>query len=744
MSSTSQFFRLSYVLFCQLTVGVAFYSTLNGRLQVPSWKCKSARHDHSLTMRTLLIDNFDSYTYNIWQLLSEVNGEEPIVVYNNAFNYDWDELMLQLPKFDNIVISPGPGSPDILADFGICKDAILRSNLPVLGVCLGHQGIAHSFGGIVQRAAVPMHGRLSSVSHTNTGLFEHIPQDTEVVRYHSLIVDNNSLPSELKATAWTNDNIMMGLQHVSKPIYGVQFHPESISTACGKQLFLNFKNLSKKYHEDQKLLTSNNEEKMRIEKNEVTKSADTENVAESNRNIFIVKKTYEKTINIKMIFDKLYGNSTASFWLDSSSFGPVQGRVDNSTPLSFFGDLDSSVDSYAIEYYGSNKLIKRKSNKNIIENINQNIFEYLDEILEKNKNISDIIHYTEIETTDFQSHSTIYEFEVTKAGDSRSENSKNSKKEKEINLPFNVTSAYFGFLGYEARHEATEILTLPYLNTYEKYNLSATHREGFESSKWKNQLNHPMAFFMHPEQYIVYNHKENSIYIVSEVRHRDEIHANNQQDNQSKNSDEKNHMGNGNVKINVEKSKIKAMKLLKKIDDIYFSGRPVSHGNKINEIHGEPISFLTPTLSSTLSSTSASATFSSITESTENVNKNDILYSVKSKEQYRNDIKQCLEYIKAGESYEICLTLQFKGEMGEKNNEKILPLSVYENLRNKNPAPYSCFLHYDPLLFMNLSGSEIDIDPNDDPSMVWYKPGGFTICSSSPERYLKATKVRLN
>ena len=475
---------------------------------------QTRRFDQSLTMRTLLIDNFDSYTYNIWQLLSEVNGEEPLVVYNNAFNYDWDELLLQLPKFDNIVISPGPGSPDVTADFGICRDAILRSNLPVLGVCLGHQGIAYSFGGVVNRAKVPMHGRLSAVSHTNEGLFQNIPQETNVVRYHSLVVENETLPPELRVTAWTSDNVIMGLQHISKPIYGVQFHPESVCTDCGKQLFTNFKELSEKYHKEQQKLifpvgnVIGNTDSIDVKKiliEEVQKNA-AERVVKK-KHICIVKKKYDCKVDIESIFKELYGSSTASFWLDSSSSGPVQGRSDNSTPLSFFGDLDSSSTSHAIEYYGSNRLVKRTGQSKATESYTSNIFEYMDKQLENSKNNTEVIHFYE----DLGLNSGMKTFQTNENND------KNEDNQNIFDIPFNVTSAYFGFLGYEARHEATEILTLPYKNTYEKYNLSATHREGFKSSKWANKLSHPMALFMYPSQYVVFNHVENAVFVVSDV-----------------------------------------------------------------------------------------------------------------------------------------------------------------------------------------------------------------------------------
>jgi anthranilate synthase/aminodeoxychorismate synthase-like glutamine amidotransferase len=339
----SPIFSVAYTLVYLLTFGLGFYPKSSRNTRQQKWKNRDSKFDQTLSMRTLLIDNFDSYTYNIWQLLSEVNGEEPIVVYNNAFNYDWEELLRSVPAFDNIVLSPGPGSPDVHADFGLCKNAILQSNLPVLGVCLGHQGIAHHFGGVVNRAKTPMHGRLSTIKHINEGLFYNIPQDSKVVRYHSLIVEPD-MPLELQATAWTNDGIVMGLKHISKPIHGVQFHPESIATECGRQIFTNFKHLTEKHHSDTKLASNLKESSQNVhhgsktnflsqDQSKTTETASTENknqvegqIRVNNndrqiRNVFIAKKQFSKEVNVKEIFTELYGESSASFWLDSSSAG---------------------------------------------------------------------------------------------------------------------------------------------------------------------------------------------------------------------------------------------------------------------------------------------------------------------------------------------------------------------------------------------------------------------------------------
>jgi para-aminobenzoate synthetase len=188
-------------------------------------------------VRTLLIDNYDSFTYNLYQLLGEVNGQPPVVVRNDA---DWRSVPIS--DFDSVVISPGPGRPDRPKDLGISARAILESDLPMLGVCLGHQGICHLYGGDVGHAPAPVHGRLSEVYHTGTGLFAGLPSPFPAVRYHSLAATR--LPAGLERTAWTADEVVMGVRHRDLPLWGVQFHPESISTEYGRELLANFRDLA--------------------------------------------------------------------------------------------------------------------------------------------------------------------------------------------------------------------------------------------------------------------------------------------------------------------------------------------------------------------------------------------------------------------------------------------------------------------------------------------------------------------
>lgn len=189
-------------------------------------------------MRTLLIDNYDSFTYNLFQLLAEVNGVEPFVVRNDEAS--WDELARV--DADNVVISPGPGRPDVLADFGVCAEVIRSCDLPLLGVCLGLQGIGWVEGGEVHRVPEPMHGRLSAVHHDGSPLFAGIPNPFQAVRYHSLGLAQ-PLPPTLREIA-TSDGVPMAIEHRTRPQWGVQFHPESIATEQGKRLLANFRNLT--------------------------------------------------------------------------------------------------------------------------------------------------------------------------------------------------------------------------------------------------------------------------------------------------------------------------------------------------------------------------------------------------------------------------------------------------------------------------------------------------------------------
>ncbi|WP_421378768.1 anthranilate synthase component II [Bacillus salacetis] len=183
----------------------------------------------------LLIDNYDSFTFNLYQYLAEL-GEEVLVKRNDELTV---EDVVELNP-SGIVLSPGPGRPE---NAGVLIDLIqnLYDKIPILGVCLGHQAIAAAFGGEIVRAAVIKHGKTSLIKHNNTGLFQYIPQPLEVMRYHSLVVRKDTLPPVLTTSAVSmDDSEIMSFKHFQYPVYGVQFHPESIGTKLGKKLLKNF------------------------------------------------------------------------------------------------------------------------------------------------------------------------------------------------------------------------------------------------------------------------------------------------------------------------------------------------------------------------------------------------------------------------------------------------------------------------------------------------------------------------
>ena len=216
-------------------------------------------------MNVLIIDNYDSFTFNLYQYIGEIlqtmdadkdgakQAANVIVKRNNEITL----ADVQAMNLDRIIISPGPGAPDDPAYFGICAEVIevMGKTTPLLGVCLGMQGIAHVFGGEVVRASVPMHGKVSAIRHDSAGVYQGLPQEIEIMRYHSLMVKANTLPACLTVTAVVSNDThhdlsltqaalagdeIMGLSHTDYPIQGVQFHPESFATEGAKRLLTNF------------------------------------------------------------------------------------------------------------------------------------------------------------------------------------------------------------------------------------------------------------------------------------------------------------------------------------------------------------------------------------------------------------------------------------------------------------------------------------------------------------------------
>ena len=361
------------------------------------WHSGAATADRSLgcpILKILIIDNYDSFTFNLFQQITLVNGEEPVVVANDRMSIE--EIRTLNP--DAIVLSPGPGTPERIDDFGICAAVIEQLNVPMLGVCLGHQGIAHYCGGSVIHAAEPMHGRLSRIRHNGSPLFESIPQDFSVVRYHSLVVDNN-LPDCLEPLAWTPDGLLMALRHTDRPLWGIQFHPESVCTEYGEQLIRNFLDLAIAYHasHDRKiayrrdLIQKHTPDSVRLHKR-----------IDHNDNYKICYRKLDSCFDPERVFTHFYADKDHAFWVGSDLVENALSR------FVFMGAADGPL-SQVVTYRVKDRSLTVLTAGKVITNT-ESIFDYLNRELEEKGRPSD-------------------------------------------DLPFDFNCGFFGYFGYELKAE---------------------------------------------------------------------------------------------------------------------------------------------------------------------------------------------------------------------------------------------------------------------------------------------------
>jgi para-aminobenzoate synthetase len=269
-------------------------------------------------MRVLLIDNHDSFTFNLFHLIAEVTGVEPTVVRNDEVG--WADLPLD--RFDAAVISPGPGRPERDRDVGISTAVIAESDLPVLGVCLGHQALCHILGARVEHAPEPQHGRVSRITHVGTGLFAGVPSPFQAVRYHSLAV--REVTGDLEPIAWAPDGTVMAVRHRYARRWGVQFHPESILTEHGRTVLANFRRLVGDHHPDPA---------------EAPRTSPA--VGGHHRRTRLRVRELDLDVDTAGIFVALYGRSPTAFWLDSATH--EQDGTHPRSRFSFLGDASGPL-----------------------------------------------------------------------------------------------------------------------------------------------------------------------------------------------------------------------------------------------------------------------------------------------------------------------------------------------------------------------------------------------------------------
>jgi para-aminobenzoate synthetase len=377
-------------------------------------------------VQTLIIDNYDSYTFNLYQIIAEVNGELPLVIRNDQV--DWSELTKLV--FDNVVISPGPGRPEKAKDFGICQQVIQNVDVPLLGVCLGHQGLGHLYGGTVIHAPEVMHGRLSKIYHNSSELFKGIPNPFWVVRYHSLIV-SEQLPNCLEKVAWTEEGLVMGLRHRHLPFWGVQFHPESICTEYGRNLLENFREITWQFAQ-KKIRTG----KSQWPGYKGVSPLITSCTRQPSQEFEVHSKKLDIYPDAEQVFVHLFSKEPNSFWLDSSLVEPGLSR------FSFMGG-SGGTNSLLVEYHTQTReLTITQSGK--VTSCTDCIFEYLKRELERRYCLSD-------------------------------------------ELPFDFNCGFVGYFGYELKASGSELVHPALL---------------------------PDAVFLLADQIIVFDHQEQTTYLV--------------------------------------------------------------------------------------------------------------------------------------------------------------------------------------------------------------------------------------
>uniref|UniRef100_A0A0G4G8U0 aminodeoxychorismate synthase n=1 Tax=Chromera velia CCMP2878 TaxID=1169474 RepID=A0A0G4G8U0_9ALVE len=669
-------------------------------------------------VRALLIDNYDSYTYNLFQLMCVVNGVRPHVIYNDDFNADWKEAQRALEQqgvqYDCIIISPGPGEPGNPKDFGVCRQVLLESQKPVLGVCLGHQGLAEVFGGRVCRAVEAMHGRWSPVKFSEEyELGRGIQPGALVVRYHSLVVDPDSIPDCLEPTCWTVPQegagvessgapVLMGLKHKTRPLHGVQFHPESVGSECGVKILENFRDsvvrwgsgcMSTVRKESEICMWRPQPVRPAVRGGKVSfglnvvridSKRDVGEVADSLFDVcFAGGRSFAASSGSfweRVVFCETPSSSSSVWWLDSSSAGRNLGGPSSSSSSGLSAQSQTAVrfgfmggDSgplwEAVEYWGGGKTRIRFDRQRVGGGGGRGTQEI-----------------EGVELIDFlRKRLSLLKPESIQAGKGDDEETETDFCRVGVEgVPFDLLGGYVGFFGYEMRHETERLLGGHRERECEESERS-TRGEGEKGKEHPvGSQNLPRAFWLLADRFLVLDHHDSSVFVVTVVP--------------STGSAEK-----GEGKGSCEK----CIETAEALESGAFSlMAALSECVECSECHALP-SFLQSRLVHAKSSQKQW-----MTSTKENVEKvlreGEFVRDEKRKtdapprfvkefqlhrqpEAYKENISECLEEILKGETYEVCLTTQV-----EARAEGVDGFQFYRKLRNVNPAPYAAFLRHDP------------------------------------------------
>lgn len=586
------------------------FAAINGESLQPQ---EPEQSKFNLTL--LLIDHYDSFTYNLYDMLAQLTLEPPLVLAKDAYD-SWPKEVFD--NLDGIILSPGPGTPQAQPPFS--KQAIHENpDLPLLGVCLGHQLLALEYGGDVGTAPTPIHGqdhRIYQIPDTNSPIFEKLPASWRVVRYHSLAAKPESLPACLQVTAYSeDDNVIQGLSHTKNPHYGVQFHPESIGTEYGFQLLENFCNICQDAKNERTPSHGELTRSVAVETpdQERVKGATETRKDASPRHEVYIHKLHQNTTSLEpeQVFEEFYGTEQYAMWLDSCNRGNISILA---APTN---------DDAKIEYV-------------INSEQDQDILSWLQE--QQGAPIRDVRVVGEDQSS----------FDIV--------------SDVELDVPFDYRGGSLGYLGYGVRQD-----TKRYLGEQERAKTStkangatpsingATPPINGRSSKL------PTAVFFLAERSMVYHHPTNSWYLIGVSP-----------------------VGKEDGEEDIFQWMQDTSRRLKQLDQ------------KTKEQHQPATNLQTmePNMKERLA-----------------------FVPNRPRETYERNIAECLEQIRLGESYELCLTNQLEAKV----DEALSPFQLYQILRRRNPAPYSAFFSW-------------NIDQKDASSSSW------SICCSSPERFISVLR----
>ncbi|OAQ30820.1 ADC synthase [Linnemannia elongata AG-77] len=692
-----------------------------------------------LPLRTLIVDNYDSYTFNLLQLFDEDLLKNVVVIRNNQFEWSVFEQEI-LPYFDQIILSPGPGRPERAQDFGICTQILQTSHIPVFGVCLGHQGIGWTHGAAVTYGPEPVHGQIAHIKHDNKGIFQGIPQEFEAVRYHSLVVQENDLPDTLVATAWCHsfpliaaDNlssgsvhisntdrvfgskVLMGLRHRTLPHHGVQFHPESICTQFGKRMMTNFFRISTEFYADQDRLDNTLTIPDYIHRLSVvpTEPTATHTIPPPHHSLKKQSNPFSLFIQAldpsifpepEKVFSSLFltgpRSKAASWWLDSARQPHPMAR------FSFMGGVETR------SAHRQNYLVPGSAQAVIqYSTIHKEVFvrRYQNQSPESPTRVK----------LDDGSSGTFWDWtsnvmaEFGKNNVETTVEGPNGEQCDFDSVPFDFFAGMVGYLGYEMKRESLE----GYHTPVEQECRCLGHTD-VKAPCSCDCVKQPDASFVLATQAVVYDHVDKRVYVLGVV--------NNQPgrilDGIGGSIGFESWEGCRNWVQDVSRSIVQ----IATDNQPAFNRRnstltgPLSHAGK-----SEP--YLIKQRHRRQSSAGLLSPFKvDVTE-----------------KDYLRAIQDSLDYIHEGESYELCLTTQFRAkvplyqQLQDKDQyaQGDPAFDLYRILRKLNPAPFSAFLSLptaadEPILTQGYRHGRV---PDAEDGLV----SKVIILSSSPERFLK-------